>query len=183
MHDPSDAQLVSAVGQGQTAALATLVRRHQEKVLALAFRILGRWDLAEDVAQETFLRVLGAAGRYQPDAKFTTWLYRIVVNLCFDMQRRRKRAPASLASDFAGPVGDDPAESLQARRRAEAVRRAATALPVRQRTMLVLHRYQGLSHREIAHVTCCSISAVESLLVRAYANLREALTGLAENDE
>jgi len=173
--DPSDARLLSEAAAGSASALRDLVRRHQEALLALAWRILGRWDLAEDVAGETFLRLLGAGRRHRPDAKFTTWLFRIAVNLCFDTQRRRRIASAAPA-DVAAEQGAAAAE------RSETVRLAVAALPVRQRTMLVLHRYQGLAQREIAYVTCCSITAVESLLVRAYANMRASLGPLTETD-
>jgi len=179
--DHSDAELMNAVGHGSMAALGEVVRRHQDRVLSVAYRMLGRWDLAEDVAQETFLRVHRAAKRYRPQAKFTTWLYRIVVNLCLDVKRQAKRAPVELTDAAVAAAGQPDNDPLEQRERVRLVRRAVANLPERQRLAVILHRYEGLSHREIAAVTGWSESAVESLLVRAYANLRKAFAELEEN--
>ncbi len=176
----SDAERMARVARGDMDALGELVRRHQDKALALAFRMLGRWDLAEDVAQDAFLRVHRAAPRYRPEAKFTTWLYRIVVNLCRDQQRRAGRAPAPLSEDAPEPAAEPTADPLEARERAARVRRALDRLPERQRTAVLLHRYEGLSHREVAEAMDASDKAVESLLVRAYAKLRKELADLAD---
>jgi len=176
----SDQELMAGVARGEMAALGELVRRHQDKALALAFRMLRRWDLAEDVAQEAFLRVHRAAPRYSPDAKFTTWLYRIVVNLCLDHQRRAGRAPAALGDDASEPAAEPSPDPLVRAERAARVQQALDALPERQRTAVILHRYEGLSHREVAEAMNASAKAVESLLVRAYARLREELADLQE---
>lgn len=170
---------MAEVARGDTGALGVLVRRHQQAALGLARRLLGRQDAAEDVAQEAFLHVYRAARRYRPDARFTTWLYRIVVNLCHDARRRAGRAPAQLIEE-AAPAQDPAADPLEADERAERVRRAVGALPERQRTAVILHRYHGLSHREVAQATGWSESAVESLLVRAYATLRRELADLKD---
>ena len=177
--EPPDEKLMADLAAGDMAALGALVRRHQDALVAFAARMLGRRDLAEDVAQEAFVHVHRAARRYRPEAKFTTWLYRIAANLCRDAQRRASRAPASLDEETA-PGRDPGPDPLEARERIERVRRAVAALPERQRLAVTLHRYQGLSHREIAQVAECSESAVESLLVRAYAALRQALADLKE---
>lgn len=169
-----DADLMAAVADGDTAALGVLVHRYQDKALALAYRLLGRLDQAEDVAQEAFLRVHRSARRYRPSARFGTWLYRIVVNLCHDVHRRAGYAPVALADPAAAAVAP-PANAVEAAERADRVRRAILALPGRQRTAVVLLTYEGLSHRQIAELTGWSASAVESLIVRAYANLRRRL--------
>jgi len=175
----NDADLVAAVCTGDMRALGELIERHQQEVLALAYRILGRWDLAEDIGQEAFLRVNRSACKYQSKAKVTTWLYRITVNLCLDLLRRAKRAPVAMSDGFrlSAPSAPDP---LEASERVDMVRQAVLDLPVRQRTVLNLLRYQGLSHQEITEATGWSRSAVESLLVRAYANLRKSLSDLKE---
>lgn len=176
--EPRNVDLIAAVAGGSMPALAELVRRHQDKVLSLSYRILGRWDQAEDVAQEAFLRVYRAAGQYEPNAAFTTWLYRIVVNLCLDAKRRTRKAPIPLPVDASLQVEDcDP---LEAQEQVERIRQAVADLPERQRAVLVLHRYQDLSHRQIAEATGWSESAVESLLVRAYANLRKAVVSMGQ---
>jgi len=180
-----DAALMARLAGGDRGALAVLVRRHQQKALTLAYRFLGRWDAAEDVAQDAFLRVFEAAPRYRPAAEFTTWLYRIVANLCWDRRRQRARAPVQLPDDLhefaTQPSADSaPDASLaQAERRAH-IRAAVARLPDRQRLALVLHRYDGLSHRQIMDITGWSAGAVESCLVRAYERLRHELAGLME---
>ena len=176
--DRSDEELVAAVAAGDTAALGQLVQRHQERVLSLAYRILLRWDLAEDVGQEVFLRVWSSAGDYRPKARFTTWLYRVVVNVALDAIRRARRQPVQLAESFADVPAGDPPDHLVAEERAASVAKAVAALPERQRIALVLHVYEDLRCREVAEVTGWSASAVESLLVRAYAALRLHLADL-----
>lgn len=171
----NDVELMARLSTGDMGALGDLVRRHQQRVLSLAYRVLNDWHRAEDVAQETFLRVHRAAGRYKPEARFTTWLYRIVVNLCLDEQRSRGRRSIPLenaAGDWEAVSDDDAAERKEL---VQSVKAAVAELPERQRMALILHRYEGLSHGEIAEATGWTASAVESLLVRAYANLREKL--------
>jgi len=174
---PADPELMRRAGTGDMNALALLVRRYQERVRRTAYRILGRWDAADDVAQETFLRLYRSSPRYSPTAAFPTWLHRIVVNLCLDAMKRRKAVPHDSLEAMDGGSRPDP---LIAQERADAVRRELAELPERQRVAVVLHRFDGLGHKEIAAVTGWSESAVESLLVRAYARLRERLQEWAE---
>ena len=172
---PNDTELMIRLAEGDMAALGDIARKHQDKILSLSYRVLGDWHRAEDVAQETFLRVHRAAKNYKPKAKFTTWLYRIVVNLCFDEQRKQTKAIAPLEN--VDPVVLVKSDSNAAERKevVKLVKTAVNELPERQRLAVILHRYDGLSHGEISEVTGWTQSAVESLLVRAYANLREKL--------
>ena len=154
-------------------ALGQLVERHQQSVRAVALRMTGRWDVADDLAQEVFLRVYRFAGRYKPAAAFRTWLYRIVVNLCLD------RAKSPRLSELPEEIGDascEMAEQLARAERSEAIQRAIAQLPERQRMALVLHRFEHMTHAQIAQATGWSESAVESLLVRAYDQLRQRLS-------
>ena len=171
---------MAALAAGDMRGLAELVRRHQGRALALAYRILADWGLAEDAAQEAFVRVCRSAGSYRPEAKLTTWLYRIVTNLCLDGARRARHAPRLMADPPPVTSGDDPAEPIEKDEQSRLVRRAIGELPERQRVVIVLHRYHDLSHREVAEATGWTTSAVESLLVRAYANLRDALRPYVE---
>jgi len=172
---PSDIELMARLGRGDLAALGILAERYQNRVMSLAYRLLGDWHRAEDVSQETFLRLRQAAGQYEPKAKFTTWLYRIVHNLSLDQRRKAANDPVSLEA-LEADTEEMPQESpAEKRELAEAVQNAIRALPERQRRVVILHRYEGLSHEEIGEVTGWSKSAVESLLVRAYENLRKKL--------
>ena len=171
----SDAELMARLGRGDLAALGALAERHQNRVLSLAYRLLGDWHKAEDITQETFLRLRQAARNYEPQARFTTWLYRIVHNLSVDQRRKAVRDPISL--DAMQTEREDPgeADSPEKHELAQRVQDAVGELSERQRRAIILHRYEGLSHAEISEVTGWSKSAVESLLVRAYENLRKKL--------
>jgi RNA polymerase sigma-70 factor (ECF subfamily) len=121
------------------------------------------------------VRVFRAAGTYQPRAAFTTWLYRIVANLCADWARRPRLAHLDDESTIAAPPAEASIERDECRR---TVRMAVAALPERQRLALLLHRFEGQTHAQIAQAMETSESAVESLLVRDYAELRRRLVGL-----
>lgn len=168
-------EMMKRLASGDMAALGEIVNRHQDKVLAFAYRFCNDWTKSEDIAQETFLRVYKAAGSYTPQAKFTTWLYRIVVNLCFDEQRRQSKAPASIEQVGSAIINGSKNDYAERKETIEIVKNAVNELPERQRLAVILHRYENLSHDQICEVTDWTKSAVESLLVRAYANLREKL--------
>ena len=172
---PNDTELMTRLAAGDMAALGDLAKRHQDKVLSLSYRVLGDWHRSEDVAQEAFLRVYRAAKRYKPQAKFTTWLYRIVVNLCLDERRRHSKTAATLEDADPAVLAESESDAAERKEVVELVKTAVAALPERQRMVVILHRYDGLSHGEISEVTGWTQSAVESLLVRGYANLREKL--------
>lgn len=173
--DVDDVDLLRRTADGDRSAFGLLIRRHQRRVVALATRLLSSADRAEDVAQEAFLRVYCAAGTFEPRARFSTWLYRIVVNLCHDERRRWRFRFARL---FGEPAARPGLAKVETDEIAARVRAAVDRLPDKQRTVLVLHRFEGLSCREAAEATGLSESSVESLLVRAYANLRKSLADL-----
>jgi RNA polymerase sigma-70 factor, ECF subfamily len=172
LSQPDEPELMRRLAGGDMSALGTIVERHQDRVRSIAYRMLQRWDAADDITQEAFLRVYRSAARYQPTAGFSTWLYRIVVNLCLDAAKKPRMALLSGEDAPAGPSAD---ADLMARERLAAIQQAIADLPERQRMALVLHRFEGLNHRQIAEAMDASESAVESLLVRAYSGLRERL--------
>jgi RNA polymerase sigma-70 factor (ECF subfamily) len=171
----NDTELMARLAAGEMSALGELAHKHQARILELAFRTLGAWDIAEDIAQETFLRVYRAAKHYKPTARFTTWLYRIVINLCLDEQRKRAKAGMSIEPEVYEQLPASNSNHVEKQEIAAFVRAAIYALPERQRLAVVLHRYNDLNHAEISEATGWTQSAVESLLVRAYANLRSKL--------
>lgn len=172
---PSDEELLRRSAAGDREAFEHLVRAHQHRVVQLAMRLLGSLDQAEDVAQEAFLRVYKSASTFQPRAKFSTWLYRVVVNLCHDQRRKWKWRPMRIADDPPAPIHRSHIEQDEISARVHAT---IDQLPQRQRTVLILHRFENLSYHDIAQSTGFSESAVESLLMRAYANLRQSLKDL-----
>jgi RNA polymerase sigma-70 factor (ECF subfamily) len=184
--DLSSEDLMARIARGDDEAFEILVNRHQSSVLNLIYRFIGNRTQAKDVAQEVFLRVWQAAKTYEPKAKFTTWIYRITANLCFNELKsaRRKKWLQFLRSDEDREVQTEedfpdsspsPEDLLLAKERSRQISEALQSLPENQRMALILKRYDDLSYQEIAQVLGCSVSAVESLLVRAKRTLQETL--------
>jgi RNA polymerase sigma-70 factor (ECF subfamily) len=178
--DP-DEDLVRRAGQGDAAAVQALVARKLSRVLALAERMLGDAAEAEDVAQETFLRIWRHAANWRSGAaRFDTWLHRVVLNLCYDRLRRRREQPMAEPPDQPDP-GPAPDRGLMAEDVGRRVRAALQALPVRQREAILLCHYQELGNIEAAQVMGVSIEALESLLSRGRRALRGALADAADD--
>ena len=176
--DP-DEDLVRRVGQGDPAAIQTMVARKLPRMLALAQRMLGDPVEAEDVAQEAMLRAWRQAPRWTPGkAKFDTWLHRVALNLCYDRLRRRREIPTDTLPERA----DDSASAdrgLMAVETGLRVDAALARLPERQREAIVLCHYQELTNIEAAALMKVSVDALESLLARGRRALRVALADLA----
>lgn len=162
------------IADGDEPAFRTLARRHLAHALGLARRITGNAADAEEVVQEALLRVWINAPRWRPAALFRTWFYRIIVNLCIN---RLRRAPFMPLDDTDYPPDPSPGamEQIEGREVERAVAAAVAVLPARQRAAIVLTYHQGLSNAETAAVLGSSVSAVETLLVRAKRSLRRTL--------
>lgn len=173
--------LVLALARGEDGAMAALSGLHLDGVLALAWRNLGNRADAEDVAQETFTRLLAKAATWRPGGPgLRAWLFRVATNLCIDRHRARARAPLGAealeeVADTSGP----PLEGSIAITRA--VRAALTALPERQRAALVLVHYHGMTGREAGEALGVGEEAVESLLARGRRQLRQTLSADARD--
>jgi RNA polymerase sigma-70 factor, ECF subfamily len=185
----SDEELMTGIVRGDEYAFQVLVERHQISLLNLIYRFIGDRTKSQDLAQEVFLRVWQAAGNYKPKAKFTTWLYRIAANLCLNelkASRRNKwlrffhveREVQTVGEEDFSNGSPSPEDLLLAMERSRQITSALQSLPENQRMALILKRYDGLSYEEIARILNCSVSAVESLLVRAKRNLQEKLKNL-----
>jgi RNA polymerase sigma-70 factor (ECF subfamily) len=174
MDEQSDEALMARVAGGDEPAFRVLARRHLPSIVGLARRILGNAADAEDVAQEAMLRVWVNAPRWQPLALFRTWLTRVVVNLCLDRKRRAPWVALEVAGDIVDPA-PGPAAQREADEAERLVAAAIAALPVRQRAAIVLTYREGLSNAESAEILATSVSAVETLLVRAKQSLRRTL--------
>lgn len=174
--DISDDALLARFARGDRVAAQTLTLRLTPLVLAHAYRLLGQRAEAEDVAQEAMLRLWRIAPDWRPgEAKVTTWLYRVVANLCTDRLRRSGRsAPLEEAGDPIDPAPSAP-EELQDVARAYALQVALDALPERQRQAVVLRHIEELGNPEIATIMDISVEAVESLLARGRRALSRAL--------
>lgn len=173
-----DLELVHRTASGDERAFEELVSQYQHSVLNTIHRYAGDYGMADDIAQEVFLIVWTKAGSFKGRSKFSTWLYRIVVNQCLQSRRRTRHPVVSLdavADDQGTPDSLQVADDPDRRERAEAVRRAMTGLPERQRIALVLSHYEGRPYKEIAEIMDTSLSAVKSLLFYAKENLRRKL--------
>ena len=179
MKTPSDEELMLAVGKGDFSAFEQIVLRHQKSAWYTAYRFLGDRVTAEDIAQEAFLRILDAAERYRPTAKFRTYLYGVVTHLCLDCARKRQPTYVDDLSAVSGP-SPSPLDAAASRERGEAIWKALDALPPRQRMAVVLRYYEGLSGREIAAAMEVSPKAVERLLARARTTLAVLLHDFLE---
>ena len=184
--DLSSEDLMDRIAKGDHEAFEILVNRHQASILNLIYRFIGDRTQAKDLAQEVFLQVWQAAKTYEPKAKFTTWIYRIATNLCLNELKsaRRKKWVSFFRShedneysmEQSLPDDSPSAEDLLLiRERSRQISDALQSLPANQRMALVLKRYDDLSYEEIARIMGCSVSAVESLLVRAKRTLQEKL--------
>ncbi len=182
--DP-DVALMLAFQRGDDSAFSSLVQRFQHTVVGVIYRYVGDRAEAEDLSQDVFLRVYNARKSYSPQAKFTTWLFRIVTNLCLNEIRDRKRhsilslAPDEILSQHPDrAVEDGPAQALTDEEMRAAVKAAIEGLPDTQRMAIILDKYHDLSYEEIGSRMNLSAAAVKSLLSRARENLRKRLAPL-----
>jgi RNA polymerase sigma-70 factor (ECF subfamily) len=180
---PDDAELVGRVKTGDRAAYRELLRRHGPGIHRYAERLVRDPAEAEDVVQETFLRLWLRAKDYDPVARVTTWLFRITHNLAVD--RLRKRGRSALTEDLdmePGPISVNPPALLEGKQRAEALTAALDTLPPRQASALSLVHLHGMTGAEAAAVLEVSEEALESLLSRGRRALKAQLAGSFERD-
>ena len=179
----SDEELVTLSMGGDVDSFNQLVLRWERTIYALAYRTIGREEDARDVCQETFLRAYRALPGFKGQAKFSSWLYRIALNLCRDWMRRQRRTPVMQApegvdlADLAaerGPV--ESIEELVGRRQLSAtVAEAMTRLPEEQRTAILLKEYHGMTFQEIADLQGCPLSTVKTRMYQGLSALRRHL--------
>ncbi len=185
----SDSELVRRCQRGDASAFDTLVRRHEQRVVNVAYRMLGEREAAHDAAQEAFLSAWKALPRFRADASFATWLYRIAHNVCLDHARRARRLPDPMPSRAAdepspldpadpGPGPEAQAETSQLQRR---VHEALGRLPVKYRSLLILFDIEGLTYEQITEVLGLPMGTVKSRLNRARHALREELAPILEH--
>ncbi len=183
-----DAQLMLRVKEGDGESFAVLLNKYRAPVARFLYRMVQDRAVAEELAQEVFLRVYRSRASYEPAAKFTTWLFRIATRLALNALRDGKydRRRESLDDQEAGiPVRHmsdtkpNAEQTLVFEARLAEVRRAVAALPDKQRAAVLMHKYEEMEYSQIARILGCSESAVKSLLFRAYETLRARLAHLA----
>jgi RNA polymerase sigma-70 factor, ECF subfamily len=180
----TDEELVARTTAGDLDSFNQLVLRWERPIYALAYRTLGREEDARDVVQEAFLRAYRGLHGFKGEAKFSSWLYRITLNLCRDWNRRERRTPIVQVPEGSDPIDlvdahtppVDSVEDLVARREmSQAVARAMAELPEEQRTAILLKEYQGLTFQEIADTLGCPLSTVKTRLYQGLSVLRRRL--------
>ena len=183
----SDEDLMMACRRGDMSAFELLVRRYQDALVNYIHHIINDYHRAEDLAQETFLRVFKSASRYEPKASFKSWLYTIATNLSKNEIRNRNRRNTYFIADLieegetvydSGFMADtryQPDILYEKKERQQLIRKALNQLPENQRLALTLVTYQELSYEEIAEVLKCSLGAVKSLIHRARQNMKKLL--------
>jgi RNA polymerase sigma-70 factor (ECF subfamily) len=186
--DPtSDAEIMKRAAAGDESAFNYLAEKYHRPIIHFLYRMVRNQAVAEEMAQEVFLRVYRSRESYRAEAKFTTWLYRIATNLAVNHARDTKHeravrnvyldAPDEQTGTRPDVAGDEPSaeQRLLREERMKAIRAQVMALPERQRMAVVMHKYQGMDYREIGQVLKLSEPAIKSLLFRAYQTLRETL--------
>jgi len=185
--DP-DTALMLSVSKGDTASFNRLLERHRGPVVNHLYRLVRNRAIAEELAQEVFIRVYCFRDRYQAEAKFTTWLFRITTNIALNWRRDTRREFGHIRLDqdmrkLRRPEFWDRAtrvdQMLLESARAREIRAAIDALPPKQLAAVLLHKYEGMDYAQIAQVLDCTIPALKSMLFRAYATLRHRLAQFA----
>jgi RNA polymerase sigma-70 factor (ECF subfamily) len=180
----TDEELVARSIGGDSDSFNELILRWERPIYALAYRTIGREEDARDVCQETFLRAFRALPGFRGQAKFSSWLYRIALNLCRDWMRRERRTPVVQAPEDVDlmdlAAATEPSESIEdlvARQDlSRLVEHAMTQLPEEQRTAIVLKEYHGLTFQEIADLVGCPLSTVKTRLYQGLTVLRRELS-------
>lgn len=183
-----DAELMLRVKDGDTASFNLLLEKHRRPVIHFLYRMVLNAAVAEELAQEVFLRVYKARATYEPSAKFTTWLFRIATHMALNHLRDGKQERSGESLDTA-PADNEPRqvadsrpsveEDLLRESRLAEIRCAIEALPAKQRAAVLMHKYEEMDYSQIAKVLACSESALKSLLFRAYETLRARLAHMA----
>jgi len=185
--------LMLEFARGDTSAFEQIIKKYRRLVINTAYRFIQNQAEAEDIAQEVFLRVYDSAKRYNPKAKFSTWIYKITVNLCLNKLRSKKHLQTvsldkpifsienERIRENLDPAYVHPPINLEKKELDLLVKEAISALPSNQKVAVILQKYEGLSYKEISEIMGCSTSAVDSVLQRAKQNLKRKLAPYLKN--
>jgi RNA polymerase sigma-70 factor, ECF subfamily len=182
LSEMEDVRLVAQVAAGDTAAFAVLMERHHDLVFGIALRLMGNREAALDATQEAFITLFRKANRFRAEAAFTTWLYRVATNTCYDLLRKQKRRQADPLPEFHDPVdvhSEDRFGSVELR---PAVETALASIPVDFRAAVILSDLEGLSLDEIAGVLDVPLGTVKSRIFRGRRLLADRLGNLLDTN-
>lgn len=185
----TDSALVARAREGDFAAFEQLFDRHRTLVYRFAYQMISRRDDAEDVVQEAFVRAYQNLHRYRDEAKFTTWLLRIVTNLCTDQARMTQRRAALEVQEAAGALDwmtsgelEDPVHNLESDRRKVALRKALNALPLHHKTVIVLRDIEERDYSDMAAILGCTVGGAKLRVLRARRALKDRIAPLLGED-
>ncbi|MEL7482228.1 MAG: RNA polymerase sigma factor [Pseudomonadota bacterium] len=179
MDRAQEAAIIKRAVAGDPAAVRSIVTAHTGRIYALAYRLLASQEDAEDVVQDTFVRAWTSLSNWRGDARLSTWLHRVALNLCRDRQRKHRETVMAEPPDMTDPA-PLPDAALSQQQTAARVQTALAALPDRQREALTLCALEGYSNREAADILDVSVDALESLLSRGRRGLKAQLTNSQE---
>jgi RNA polymerase sigma-70 factor (ECF subfamily) len=186
-----DTELFLKFKNGDKTAFRKLVEKYQSSVINTCYRFLRNKQEAEETAQEVFLKVYLSLESYKPQANFSTWLFKIVVNLCLNKLRDKRkkgffkkdfsnREPISEDQDVPAPKENQPDYTFEQKELKKIIKEAIDSLPEKQRNVILLSQYEGFSYQEMAKILDCSVSAIESRLFRGKENLKKKLKSFWE---
>ena len=178
---PTDVELIQQVASGDARALDELMRRHEQMVFAVCLRIMGTRDTALDAVQETFLTVFRKADRFHAEAKFSTWLYRVATNTCFDLLRKAKRRRAEPLPEHHDPVDVHTVNDLESVELRPSIEDALQAISPDYRAAVVLSDIHGLAIEEISEALEIPAGTVKSRVFRGRRQLAEILGNIREH--
>lgn len=187
--DDPDVQLMQSFQAGKASAFDELLRRHFRKVMNFIFRYVHDVALAEDLTQDVFIRIYQSAPRYEPRAKFQTWMFTIARNIALNALRQNKRYVQSMNQGIDTQDGErfgqwadtrmaSPSEALLQKEKSDLIQAILDQLPENQREAVFLRRYENMSYEDIAQTLGVTVSAVKSLLNRARETLKNKLASL-----
>jgi len=183
MNNDHDQKFMLDFQNGDEKAFIHLVERYKNRVMGIAYRYLQNRETAEDLAQEVFIKIYNARTSYVPQAKLSTWIYRITVNTCLNELRSKQPDRELLSTDqLADTTNENPLDSLEKSILEERVKEALHVLPERQRMAIILQKYEGYSYEEIGRVMNCSKESVDALIQRAKITLKRELMDLVTDD-
>ncbi len=177
----SDNELVRRFRSGDEEALNTLIARHQRRVYAAAFRMVGNPEEAEEIAQETFIRAIKGLNKFRGKSKFNTWLYRITMNLCYDEFRRRQYQPELGPETEVSSNAPSPVETLAEQERKNWLEGRISSLPFKQKSVLILRVFENMSFKDIARSLGCTTNSAKVNYHHAVVSLKKALADFGED--
>ena len=187
-----DAELFLKFKGGDKSAFRQLVEKYQDSVINTCYRFLRNKEEAEESAQEVFLKVYLSANTYQPKAKFSTWLFKIVVNLCLNKLRDKRKYSSTkidnslyknqIEENLTAPSESQPDKSYENKELKGIIKDAIDSLPENQRVAIILNKYEGFSYQKMAKILDCSVSSIESRLFRAKESLKKKLEPYIKKD-